>query len=496
MKVVMVGAGIGGLCTAILLATEGFDVDVFEQNDAVGGKLWRVNHDDYHFSYGPSTLTMPDIFRGIVARAGENPEDWLPYVKLPVNHRNFFADGEQFDATTDVDRMLAQLSRFNSEDARQWPHYLAAAKRMYDHSVGTFFRRTFTEIGDFVSPSVLSSMIGIRPWQSLTGFHQRFFQDPRVLMSVNRYATYVGSRPDKAPAVLGMIGHLEFGDGVYYLPGGTAVLTEALSAIAKQCGVQIHLKQAVERVCVEGREATGVVVNQSRIPADAVVVNADVLTAYHRLIDATPPVKRVRDKLAHMELAHSALVVLLGVRGQDRRLTHHNVFFPDVYEQEFDDLFTKHQLPTNGTVYLCNTSATDATQAPAGCSNLFMLLNAPARLTWDTDAVDAYIDRVLARLADQYDLPLTPNLIAYREIITPGDLAERTGAYCGSIYGPSSNDWHQAFFRPRLAAPGVGRLYFVGGSTHPGGGTPMVAMSAMLVSDLVTKRFGAGSRSL
>lgn len=486
--IAIVGAGIGGLCTAIRLAAAGHTVDLFEKNAAAGGKLFSYTEAGFHFDVGPSTLTMPWVFEELATLVGESPAKWFPYQQVPINHRNVFADGTVLDSTTDLHAMQQGIAAYSSRDAARFPAYLAEAKRIYDHSVQHFFSRSFAEWRDFLSPALLGAFLAVRPLQAMAAFHRRFFQDPRTLMMLDRYATYVGSSPYQAPATLAMIAHLEYGTGVWYLPGGTSTLIRSLTGLAEQVGVRLHLNAPVAQLLVDDRTVRGLHVHGERLAFDRVVVNADLLAAHQQLLPERDRPHLTDARIAAREPSLSGFVLLLGLDRQYETLEHHTLFFPARYELEFTSLFRTHQPIEDPAIYICTNSITDPTTAPPGGSNLFVLVNAPslhpanAEVDWA-----AYSEHILDLLATRCGLTNIRDHIVVRRMFTPHDLQAHTNAHRGAIYGLSSNSFTSAFFRPPMRSPQLRNALFVGGSTHPGGGTPMVALGAKIAAGLIER---------
>lgn len=476
-RIAIIGAGIGGLSASIRLAAKGHTVDLYEKNAEVGGKLWRYENAGYSFSYGPSTLTMPWLFHDLLDVA-ECPSSLLPYQRLRLHHRNHFADGSVLDAVPDREQMQDNLATLSAADARAWPLYLAETKRMYELSQSHFFNNSFSSIRHYLHRGLPSALARVHPLLPMQSFHARYFQDKRVRMSLDRYATYVGSSPAQTPATIALIAHIEFGTGVYYLPGGSATLLDALLQAAVKVGVNVHTNSPVDRVLQRHRSLTGIRVRGENVPYDAVVIGFDALTA-ETLFDRPLPALPVQ------AVSHSGLVALLGVRREYPDLPHHSVFFPQTYEAEFQALFRDQKVPENPTIYICNPAASDATLSNHGRTSLFVLINAPSssdNSEWATDDMKERILQQLERRCHLSDLRQNLDLCQW---VTPVDLARRTGAYRGSIYGPSSNGTRRALMRTPMVSRHCRGVFYVGGSTHPGGGTPMVAIGAKLAAEVV-----------
>ncbi len=483
-KVIIIGAGLGGLCTAILLAHAGYHVEVFEKNDSPGGKLFTLEQAGYRFTYGPSTLTMPEIYQELLCAVEESPIA-LPYRQLHLNHRDVFADGMTLEAKPDIAWMQDQLIAFHASDATNFAAYLSHVQRIERKARTEFFSRDFTKLNDFIDPNVLMAMAQVSPFTSMHDFHARYFQDPRIQMTLDRFATYVGSDPRKTPATLAMIGALEYGQGVFRLEGGSQILVDTLMRIAKKKGVAFHFGARVDQLLQQNKKIIGIEIADTKYPADAVIFNGD-RTLWRNLL--VPKNQRTTPKpmLSSIPRSFSGFVLLLGVRKHYAILDHHTVFFPSDYTGEFTSIFQENALPKDPTIYISYSGFHEKTDAPDGGSNLFVLVNVPAKKR-PKEEWQAYEDHILDLLMQRCGLT---DLRQHLEVVvrfTPDDLEQRTGAFEGSIYGRVSHGYH-AFLRPGLQTSQFRNLFFVGGSNHPGGGTPMVALGARLVANLVQKR--------
>lgn len=488
-QVCVVGAGIAGLTAATLLAVAGAQVTLIDKADACGGKARSYVRAGYRFNYGPSTFTLLHLFHNVIAAAGL-PPDTLVTAPLVVNHRNHFADGNTIDSVTDSDRMRAQIARVAPHDERHWQPYLADADRLLRLS-GTFFRRSLSKRGDYLSPTLLAALLRVHPLTTLSTLHARHFQDERIRMMLDRYATYVGGRPEATAATLAMIAAIEYGLGVHHIVGGGAGLVAALEQAARHAGVDIRLRTTAERVVHQGGRVAGIIANDDQLPADAVVLTADALGEGLRMAgDALSA--RYRRTLAQLPLSLSGFAMLLGAARQWPHLHHHNVFFPPRYANEFASIFDCQALAEAPTMYVCWSGYSEPGTAPPGGSNLFVLVNAPAarpRLAIDAQAWRAYGDRIIELLEQRAHLSGLASSLQARIDVTPADLRDDTGAADGAIYGPSPHGV-QGFLRPRIRPPGAIGLYFAGGTVHPGGGTPMAAISAWLAARLVARQLG------
>lgn len=486
--VAVVGAGLGGLAAAITLAARGHRVRVFEQNPRVGGKMARLDVSGFAFDLGPSLLTLPDVLRELFEIGGEDFDSKVGLVRLPVLCRYRFDDGSGFDLPEGLDAQVETIRRFNPAEADAWRRFAVYSRELYEAASEPFMRRPFGDVSGFGGAeglAMLRQLPRILSPRSLDGLARRFFRDERLVQLIDRFATYNGSTPYRAPATFAVIAHVEHELGAYHVSGGLYRIAEAELELARRLGVEVETGRAVAGVDVKDGRVAGVrLADGERVEADAVVVNADPATAYERLLpDGADP--SARRRMLASDPSTSALVMLAGIRGRVDALDHHNVLFSSDYRREFDDLFARRVAPADPTVYVCAASRTDPSQAPEGCESLFVMVNLPAmRGAEDRDALIAELrPRVVERLA-RSGVEIAPSSIAHESYLTPGDFASRYGSRDGSIYGPSSNTRLQAFLRQPNRSRRVGGLFFAGGGAHPGGGIPMVTLSGRIAASL------------
>jgi len=487
-EVVVVGAGVGGLAAAIRLGAAGHDVTVLERNDEVGGKLAERAAAGFTWETGPSLLTLPTVFDELDRVAGSRLEDHVQLTRLDPVCRYRFADGTGFDHRARLDDAADEAEALAAGAGAEWRSFMDHAASVWEVAERTFFA------GPMASPLRLlrrmrspRDLLAIDPLRSLHARAEASFADRRLVQYVDRYATYSGSSPFEAPATLSCIPHLEQVLGAWYVRGGLVRLAEALGRMATDVGVVLRTRCEVTSVTTDGRDATGVrLAGGERIAADAVVAAADALHLYRDLL----PHRRARRRAEAAPRSSSGFVLLLGVEGATDDLAHHNVSFSADYGDEFSALFDRHEPAADPTVYVAASSVTDPAKAPPGHENWFVLVNAPSFSTKSASDGDAhfvengyagYGDHVLEVMAARgWDLS---GRIVHREEITPADIAARYRTPGGSIYGTSSNGAMAAFLRPGNRGP-VGRLYLCGGSSHPGGGLPLVAISGKIAADL------------
>ncbi len=495
--VVVVGAGMAGLAVSARLATLGHDVVVCEQAPTWGGKLGTFERDGFVFDTGPSLLTLPAVYRDLFVKTGQPLEESLDLQAVDPVARYRFPAVDGHDVTwLDVPNASRARLRVALDDAlgagagSDWDRFLDRAHDIWQVTRVPFLESPLAGGRDLLRLARRTGDVRtVAPWQSLRGLGEQYLRDPRLRMFLDRYATYTGSDPRRAPAALSVVPYVEQTFGAWYVPGGLRRLGAAVHERALLRGAVVRLGAAVAQVLVEGGRAAGVVLaDGERLTADVVVVNAD---ASHLYGDLLPPsvAGRARRRLHRATPSLSGVVLLLALRGRTPGLAHHTVLFTADYDSEFDSVFGRDAQPVQDpTVYV--SAPDDAALRPDDDhESWFVLVNAPRHgagpgaVDWDEAGLaSSYADRVLDVLAAR-GLDVRDRVL-WREVRTPADLERATRSPGGAVYGTSSNGARAAFLRPANASPVPG-LFLVGGSAHPGGGLPLVGLSAAIVAGLI-----------
>ena len=500
--IVVVGAGVGGLAAATRLAARGHSVTLVEQAATVGGKLGVERVDDFVFDTGPSLLTLPHVLDDLfAATGGGSASEQLALRRLDIACRYTFPDGVVLDLPGEMSEIPAALDAALGEGrGAQWSAFSARAQRIWD----------VTRIPFLESPIDVRTMLGlsrhlgelaaVAPWRSLRGIGKTYLSDPRLRMLLDRYATYTGSDPRRAPAALASVPYAEQAFGSWYVAGGLGRIAAVLLDRARNLGVDVRLSTTVVEIVSDATGVRGVRLDDGTvIGADAVVANADAHQVYNTLLPARRwPVRQARWRLRRTTRSLSGFVLLLALDDAPADQPHHHVMFAEDYDDEFDAVFGRHgraRPVPRPTIYI--SAPSDPSIVPHdGAGAWFVLVNAPPHdpgsgTDWDAPGlVERYADRILDLMAER-GLDVRSR-VSQRVVISPADLERRTMTPGGSIYGTSSNGASAAFLRPANRSPVPG-LFLVGGSAHPGGGLPLVMLSAKIVAHMIGDAGGSQS---
>lgn len=482
---VVIGAGLGGLATALRLSHRGWRVTVCERAGTIGGKMNRWNAAGAVVDTGPSLITMPWAFRALFESVGERLDDHLELMRVEPMARYTFPDGRYLEHSSVLPKWIPVVRDLEGGSAEGWLKFMAFGARLYAVSRAAFFERAPGELPD---RSILNAARAM-PWRAFVDTMdvviRRSVRSRELRSLLWRYATYVGSSPFLTPAMMAVIPYLETSYGVWHVRGGLYRVIEVIASLAMNRGTEIRLRTPVVRILHEHGRVQGVETAQGeRLAADVVVMNGDASRTAGLLHHVSKPVPL-------SALSTSGFILLLLVRRRPERLPHHSVYFSADYEREFGDLWERRVFPEDPTVYVNAPSVHDHSMAGDGAEPLFVMANAPAEdaVVWDERMIADARRRVLRRLATG-GVRIEEENIAAWEVWTPRRFAETYDMPGGAIYGLAAHGWRQAFLRPPNRVREVRGLYQVGGSTHPGGGTPMVVLSSGIVSRFIGEDMG------
>ncbi len=487
MKAIVIGSGVAGLAAAIRLRCKGHEVHVFEANAYPGGKLSEFSLGAYRFDAGPSLFTLPHLVDELFQLAGRNPRQYFNYKRMDVCCQYFFDDGTRLTAFAERSKLLEEVKAKLQIDAAVVESYLNRSRETYESAGKIFLQNSLHKVDTWLQWPVVKSLVKIYRYGIFSSMHQvnqQRVKHPKLVQLFNRYATYNGSNPYRAPGILTSIPHLEFSIGTYLPLGGMHDITRAIYKLAVDLGVRFSFQQPVSQIVTSGKKVSGVEVSGQHVDADVVVSNMDAYYTYRKLM----PRASAPEQTLSQERSSSALIFYWGIRQSFHELDLHNIFFSGDYEKEFQHIFDIRSVYHDPTVYVNITSKYVHGDAPAGKENWFVMVNVPADNGQDWDAVITQTRRnVLAKLSRSLGTDVTP-LIEVEDILDPRLIDLKTSSYQGSLYGTSSNNRFAAFLRHKNFSSAFDNLFFCGGSVHPGGGIPLCLLSGKIAEELIAQK--------
>ncbi|SFC74563.1 phytoene desaturase [Flexibacter flexilis DSM 6793] len=486
-KIAIIGAGVAGIAAAIRLRTKGHDVEVFEANDYLGGKLSLLEQDGYRFDAGPSLFTMPELVEELFALAGRNIDDYFHYQRLTEGCRYFYEDGTRIVTPTSAQDFAQEIAKQTGEPAANITSFLKRSANYYGLVGELFLYKSMHKTSTFLNwkaAKAIAQLPALGIFKTMHEANATHFRNPKVVQLFDRFATYNGSSPYQTPALLNMIPHLEHNKGAFLPKGGMYAITESLSRLAKDLGVKFHLKSRVEKILTQQGRTVGLKVNGQELPFEAVVSNMDMVATYRKLLAHEP----APEKLLSQPKSSSALIFYWGINKQFEQLGLHNILFSRDYATEFDHIFKLKTIYADPTVYINITSKHEPSHAPEGAENWFVMINVPNNIGQEWDTLIAQARRDIVRKINRTLKTDIEKLIVTEAMLEPRTIESRTSSVKGALYGNSSNNRYAAFLRHANFSAKIKHLYFCGGSVHPGGGVPLALLSARIMAELLEER--------
>jgi phytoene desaturase len=481
-RAVIIGGGLGGLATALRLAAKEWDVTLYELGPTFGGKMNRWECEGFRFDTGPSLITMKWVFADLFDAVGFNIDDYLELVQMHPLAEYIYDDETRFNYSSSLPQWLKTIEQLDPRDVDGFLRFMHLGARLFDLSQETFLRRPPQSPPDLRSLKALRHLPLRHGWGNYHKAVDAHFHSPYLKQLFDRYPTYVGSSPYQSPATLAVIPFIEYAFGGWHIKGGLYRLVESLVTIAMELNVRLNSNAKVVRILHEAKKVMGVALaDGQKLEADIVVMNGDASMTRSLLGARSAPLDSVSRSL-------SGLVFLVGVKRNLPQISQHSIFFSANYRREFSQLFDERAFPEDPTVYVSAPSRVDRSLVSGSGETLFIMANAPANddARWNDADVEQARDRVFDRLR-KGGFPELESDTVVQDVWTPRRIAERYFMPGGAIYGLNSHGWRNAFLRPSNKDPRIGGLFQVGGSAHPGGGTPTVLLSAKITVDLIEK---------
>lgn len=492
-RVVVVGAGPGGLASAMLLAASGVEVTVVEKRGHAGGRTSTFEQDGFRFDYGPTFFLYPRVLGEIFAAAGYSLEREVPMMRLDPQYRLVFGQGGELLATGDHERMEAEVAKLCPADAKNFGRFMRDNRDKLQKFL-PFLESPFESWRDLAKPEMLKLLPILAPWRSLDAELKQYFSDERIRLGFSFQSKYLGMSPFRCPGLFSILSFLEYEYGVFHPVGGCGAITRAMARICEEMGVTILCNEAVDEITFEGRKATGVKTGRRELKADAVVMNAEFAEAARKLI---PPRLRSRwsdDAIAKKDHSCSTFMLYMGIEGRYDDVSHHTIYLAKDYRGNLHDIEKGHTLSADPSIYVQNASVTDDTLAPAGMSSLYVLApvtHACGDVDWERDA-PGFRERVLDQLG-QIGMGDVRERIRTERILTPANWAAEFALHRGSTFSMAHSLQQMLHLRPHNRFEETDGVYLAGGGTHPGSGLPVIFESARISAKLMLEDLGVKS---
>ena len=497
-KVVIIGAGIGGIATASLLAKAGYNVSVYEKNDSAGGRAGLLELDGFRFDTGPSWYLMPEVFEHYFSLLDKDVNKELDLIRLSPAYRVFFESQPPITITSDLTVDTKTFDSVEPGAGAQLQRYVTDGDEIYRLSLKHFLYSNFSDVRDFLQLDIIKKGLPLlrRALLPIDRYVATFVRDKRLQQILEYPMVFLGTSPFSAPAIYSLMSALDFKEGVFYPQGGMYTIIERMIATSRELGVTYHFDAPVQQILTSNGVASGISLHDGTIiNADIVISNADLQyteTVLLPLADQSYPEKYWKKQQA----GPSALLMYLGISGELPTFKHHNLLFVDSWEQNFRDIYIDKKNPNPASIYICNPSKTDPSVAPTGSENIFVLVPLPPDTNVSSEAIDSLADQYIAQISAMTGIADFADRIQTRQLFGPDDFRTKFHAWQATALGPSHVLSQSALFRTPNRSKKIKGLYYAGAATTPGIGLPMCLIGAELLYKRLTgdKRGGAVDR--
>ncbi|PSL25062.1 phytoene desaturase [Planomicrobium soli] len=488
-KVIVIGAGVAGLASAIRLQNAGYQVALYEKESTPGGKMNRVEVDGYKFDLGPSIVMMPEVYQELFELCGRNPDDYIPMDKLDPMYRAYFSNAptKPIDMSSDLVRLTKTIEAINPADVGGFFQYLHEAHKLYAYARYDILEKPFRRHRDFYNHAMSKRNSNMRVLDTANQFIGRYIKDERLKQIISFQTLYIGISPYKSPSFYTMIPMLQFLYGVWFIKGGMYTMASSMERLFKELGGEIFYNQSVQEICIDDKKAIGILVDGKKVSADFVVCNADFPYAMKNLVKEPAAKGKFTDKkLDKMKYTCSCFLLYLGM---DRKYTEvervHNFIFNEKLDKNLEDIFSGKKLE-DASFYVYIASKMDPTLAPDGKDGLYILMPvsnaATANYDWNDETIAYYRGYILNALKKIPGFEHVEKEIVAEMCITPLDFEKKFNAFKGAAFGLQPTLSQSNHLRPQSKATHCSNLYFTGSSTHPGAGVPIVLLSAKIAA--------------
>lgn len=488
-KVIVIGAGVAGLASAIRLQHAGYDVEIFEKESMPGGKMHQIEQDGYKFDLGPTIVMMPELYREVFILCGKDPDDYIPMEKLDPMYRVYFHNefNKPYDISTDLTKLMETIEAMSEDDAQGFLDYLQEIYKRFTVAKKYFIQRPFRKPSDFYNSFMIKQGLKLKTFDTADQFLSKYIKDERLKNMISFQTLYIGVSPYNGPSLYSMIPMIEFLYGISFIKGGMHTMATSMERLFNEIGGKIHYNMNVEEILIDDGQAKGIRVNNKMEYSDFVVCNADFPYAMKNLVQDTKAKGKYTDKkIDSMKYSCSCFLMYLGMDKKYEEVNHvHNFVFNEDLEKNLNDIFDGNKM-NSASFYVHIGSKADPTMAPEGKDGLYILMPvselSTAKYEWNEDTIAHYRNYILDTLEKVEGFENVREEIVNETYMTPPDFEEKFNAYNGATFGLQPILSQSNHMRPQSKATHCENLYFTGSSTHPGAGVPIVLLSAKITT--------------
>ena len=480
-KIIIIGAGIGGLGAANIFAKAGHDVTIIEKNKKLGGKINVFEANGYTFDMGPSWYLMPEIFEHHYNLLGEDVNEHLDLIKLNPSYRAFFENDKSVDITASVEETKELFESIEKGSAKKFEKYIKQSSFQYRTAYDSFLFKNYNSIFDFINWQIITKGLKMNLLSPMYSYVNKFFHNHKIHKILEYTLVFLGSSPYNAPALYALMSHVDFIQGVFYPRGGLYKLIESMEEIAKKNGVKIVNEKEVKEIIIKDKKAVGVELNNQTFYGDIIISNADIWHTDTNLIKDEKNRMYSKKYWDNIVMAPSGFILYIGLNKKIPGILHHNIYFRDDWKSNFDDIFIDKKPPQNPCFYVCCPTKSDDGIAPMGKDSLFVLVPFPDGVYMDDNERTKYQEHILDIMQEKMGIHDLRNSIEYIKNYDSVNFENDYNAFRGSALGFAHTLMQSAYFRTKNKHSKIKNLYFVGGGTVPGIGMPMCLISAELI---------------
>jgi len=491
-RIIVIGSGFAGLSVATHLAHEGYEVEVFEKNDSLGGRARKFEKDGFTFDMGPSWYWMPDVFEQYFAKFGKAVEDYYELVRLDPSYRVHFAKDHEMDLPASMEGMYALFEKYEPGSSKNLKKFLKEAAYKYEVGINDLVYKPGQSLTEFLDMRVVKGALRLQLFNSLSSHVRKYFKNPYLIELLEFPVLFLGAKASKTPALYSLMNYADIVLGTWYPKGGMHKIVEAMVSLAGEKGVKFHTSANVSEILIENGQSVGIKLeNGKEYKSDFVVSGADYHHTETKML-AQESRNYSKDYWEKRTMAPSSILYYVGLNKKIDRILHHNLFFDTDFQKHAEQIYDNPEWPDEPLFYVSATSVTDNTVAPEGCENIFILIPTAPGLMDDQKIKDQYFDLVMKRMEETYEQNIRDHVI-FRRDFACSDFIKDYNSFKGNAYGLANTLTQTAVLKPSLKNKRVKNLYYTGQLTVPGPGVPPSLISGAVVAKEVIKASQKGS---